>query len=363
MGTNGDWSDFSTDFLPATESVLVTAQLAYTYPLLARVADLRGDAAFAAQLRSLGDRDLAQLRREWTGRGWYARGYFGLDKVGTGAIYLEPQPWAILAGAPDADQAATLVGNIERYLQGRGAPPELGGPTRIGTSQSPARADPDVTETDAINGVGDRNAVYVGGTWYALNGPLTWALGELAGEVAGAARTAFDELKRNTLAAHAEAYPDHWNGILNVDDACNSFYSSAPEQCGIPLLLNLADRQSNGQVTHQPAWGLFAALRLAGIQPTGGGFRIAPALPLKRFTICLPRVGIEVRPGSMRGYVRTVSATKLRLELDPPGNASPRSARVWIDGEPVRRLSVEHGAITVRAATGGDRLTDWALRY
>ena len=166
----------------------MTAQLAYAYPLLAQVADLRGDAAFADQLRSLGDRDLAQLRREWTGRGWYARGYLGLDQVGTGAIYLEPQPWAILAGAPDADQAATLVGNIERYLQGRGAPPELGGPTRIGTSQSPARADPDVTETDAVDGVGDGNAVYVGGTWYALNGPLTWALGELAGEVAGAAQ-------------------------------------------------------------------------------------------------------------------------------------------------------------------------------
>jgi Glycosyl hydrolase 36 superfamily, catalytic domain/Glycosyltransferase family 36 len=363
MGTNGDWSDFSTAILPADESVLVTAQLAYAYPLLARVADLRGDAAFADQLRRLGERDLAQLRREWTGRGWYARGYYGLDQVGTGAIYLEPQPWAIIAGAPDTDQAATLVGNVERYLQGRGAPPEVGGPTRIGTSQSPARADPDVTETDAVNGVGDGNAVFVGGTWYALNGTLAWALGELAGEVPGAARKAFDELKRNTLAAHADAFPDHWTGILNVDDACNSFYASAPDQCGINLLLDLADRQTNGQITHQPAWGLFAALRLAGIQPTGDGFRIAPTLPLKRFSIRLPRVGIEVRPGSMRGYVRTVSAARLRLELDPPGNAPARSARIWIDGEPARKVSVGHGAITVAAPTGADRLVDWALRY
>jgi Glycosyl hydrolase 36 superfamily, catalytic domain/Glycosyltransferase family 36 len=363
MGSNGDWSDFSTTFLPADESVLVTAQLAYAYPVLARVADLRGDDAFADRLRGLGARDLAQLRREWTGRGWYARGYLGPDQVGGGAIYLEPQPWAILAGAPDADQAATLVGNIERYLQGRGAPPELGGPTRIGTSQSPARADPHVTETDAIDGVGDGNAVYVGGTWYALNGPLVMALGELADEVAGAASKAFAELKRNTLAAHAEAYPDHWTGILHVDDACNSFYSSAPDRCGIPLLLDLADSRINGQVTHQPAWGLFAALRLAGIQPTGGGYRIAPTLPLKRFSIRLPRVGIEVRPGSMRGYVRTVAPARLRLELDPPGKIAPRSARVWIDGEPARRISVAHGAITVRAPTGGDRLVDWALRY
>jgi hypothetical protein len=363
MGTNGDWSDFSADLLPATESVLVTAQLAYAYPLLAQVADLGGERAFADRLRQLGERDLDRLRREWTGRGWYARGYLGLTQVGAGAIYLEPQPWAILAGAPGAGQAETLVANIERYLQGRDAPPELGGPTRIGTSQSPARADPDVTETDAVQGVGDGNAVYVGGTWYALDGPLTWALGELAGEVADAAHRAFDELRRNTLAAHAQAYPDHWDGILSVDDACNSFYSSAPDQCGIPLLLGATNRQVDGQITHQPAWSLFAALRLAGIQPTGAGFRVAPTLPLRRFSIRLPRVGIAVRPGSMRGYVRTVSAARLRLELDPPGNASVRSARVWLDGEPARRLSVERDSITVRAPTGGDRLVDWALRY
>ena len=35
-----------------TESMLVTAQLAYVYPRLAELADLRGDRAFAAQLRA-----------------------------------------------------------------------------------------------------------------------------------------------------------------------------------------------------------------------------------------------------------------------------------------------------------------------
>ena len=356
MGSNGDWSDFSTAFLPATESVLVTAQLAYAYPQLASVADLRGDESFAQRLRSLGERDLDRLRGEWTAGGWYARGYNGTEPVGVGAEYLEPQPWAILAGAPSSDQSRTLVANVERFLQGRGAPAQLNGPTRIGTSQSPAAADPEVSEFDSVTGVGDGNAVFVGGTWYALNGTLTWALGELAGEVPDAARKAFGELKRNTLAAHATAYPAHWSGILNVDDACNSYYSSAPDQCGIGLLLELADRDYNGQITHQPAWGLLSMLRLAGIEPTRAGYSFAPSLPLNRYSIRLPRVGIASEPGLMRGYVRTESKSPLKLALDPPG----RAAKVWIDGRPAR-ARIKNGTATVTARPGRDRVVDWAI--
>ena len=52
MGSTGDWNDFSTEFERLTESMLVTAQLAYAYPQLALLADRRGDRDFAAQLRA-----------------------------------------------------------------------------------------------------------------------------------------------------------------------------------------------------------------------------------------------------------------------------------------------------------------------
>ena len=81
-GTNGDWSDFSAELLSMSETTLVAAQLAFAYPRLADLADLRGDRAFAAQLR----RRAAELRevvaREWTGRGWYSRGYNGSLQIG-----------------------------------------------------------------------------------------------------------------------------------------------------------------------------------------------------------------------------------------------------------------------------------------
>ena len=121
-GTNGDWSDLSTTILGMTESTLVTAQLAYIYPRLAALADLRGAKGFARRLRAAAAQDRAALSGQWTGRGWYSRGYAGNDQLGDGAIFGEPQPWALLAGVPTRSQARTLVSNIRRFLTGsRGA--------------------------------------------------------------------------------------------------------------------------------------------------------------------------------------------------------------------------------------------------
>ena len=77
VGATGDWSDFSTQFVEMTESILVTAQVAYIYPRLAELAELRGDPAFAAELREDAAEQQAIVDREWVGKGWYTRGYSG----------------------------------------------------------------------------------------------------------------------------------------------------------------------------------------------------------------------------------------------------------------------------------------------
>ena len=146
------------------ESILVTAQLAYVYPRLAELAELRGDRRFAAALRGDAAELRAVLRREWTGRGWYSRGYGANGRIGQGAIFGEPQPWALLAGVPDRRQARTLVANVRRFLTGVGAPPQTHGPARIGSSQSPARNDPDVSERTARRSV---SATTTRSTWAA----------------------------------------------------------------------------------------------------------------------------------------------------------------------------------------------------
>ena len=354
-GAVGDWSDLSTTFLGMTESMLVTAQLAYVYPRLAELAELRGDRAFAMRLRATAGDLRGVLRKEWTGRGWYSRGYADERQLGRGVIYGEPQPWGLLAGAPNRRQAATLVANVRRYLTGVGAPSQVHGPARIGSSQSPARNDPDVTEFTDFDGLGGNNAVFVGGAWYSINGWLTWALGELDGVVRRARGYAFDELRRNTLAAHATAYPDHWNGVISVDDICFAHYAPQPSNCGIGFTTAY-----DTQIMHQPAWSLFDVIKLAGIDPTRRGYEIDPHLPMDAFSLRLPRVGVEYGAERAHGYLRARGRKRLRMKVVLPRGGSARHPRVFVNGHRVAaRVRGGSASFALRARRG--KPSDWAV--
>jgi hypothetical protein len=356
-GGTGDWSDFATQFLQMTESTLVSAQTAYVYPRLASLADARGDRAFAAALRKSGARDRATERREWTGRGWWSRGYAGERQIGSGAIFGEPQPWGLLARAWSRVQARRVVANIRRFLTGVGAPAVIHGPARIGSSQTPASNDPDVTErSDPPRTIGGNGAVYVGGTWFAVNGWLTWALASLDGVVPHAAGYAMDEFKRNTLAAHAHAFPRHWDGILSVDDVCNSFHASDdPAKCG-----NGLSTSYEGQIMHQPAWSLYDATKLAGVQPNAAGYTFDPHLPSSRFSLRFPDVGVAYSRLRARGYVVLARSRVIRVSVRPPAGVRGRSALAWVNGRRVRHV-VRGGLVTFRLRGRAGGAVDWAV--
>ena len=369
MGSTGDWSDFSTEFEQMTESTLVTAQLAYAYPRLAQLASLAGQSAFAAQLRAAGARDLAVVRGQWTGSGWYSRGYAGNRQVGSGVIFEEPQPWAILAGAPTVAQDAKLFANIHRYLDGYGAP---GGPTRIGSAIVPGIDDPGVTEHGPVPTVDDLPGApqiyaddpatntlsgadeWPGGVWFDPNGWLTWAYASLDGVVPGAVDDAWSEYLRNTLANHATQFPAHWAGTISVDDACYGYYSAAPQNCGIGLSTDF-----DGEITEQPTWMVMDAIRLAGVTPVQGGYDITPHLPMSRFSLRLPQVGVASAPGVLRGYVRPVGSGRLVMHVArPPGSAG--AIHAFADGRAVAS-SVSGGLVTFVLPARAGRAADWAV--
>jgi len=356
--STGDWSDLLPYFSGMTESDLVVAQCAYVYPQLAAVADLRGDHAFATELRTAAKTLLSTLRGQWTGHGWYARGYATNRQVGAGAIFLEPQPWAILAGAPSPGQAATLVANIRRYLDGVGAPPIVHGPDRIGTSLSPALDDPGVTETTPLPGTGegDNNAVYPGGTWYEPDGWLTWAYATLDGEVPRARSLAFDEYLRSTVADHAAAYPNQWVGITSIDDTCWSFYSSDPGRCGGVLGIT----NYEGQNTEQPEWMVMGALTLAGVTPTELGYRVSPHFPFSDFSVRFPTIGVSGQTGALRGYIRPLATGRLLLEVAVPRDAT--RVTCVVDGSVVRATVSSRGA-RFWVSAQRDRSVDWSVTW
>lgn len=363
VGATGDWADFSPQFLQMTESVLVTAQFAYVYPRLAEVAELAGDFEFAAEVRQRADELLVSLRDEWTGQGWYSRGYSGLRQIGKGAIFGEPQPWALLAGAPDAEQATTLVANIRRFLTGIGAPAQVKGPAKIGSAQSPAANDPDVTEFTfpEATDIGDNNAIFIGGVWYAINGWLVWALSELEGVVANVGDHAWDEFQRNTLTAHAEAFPDTWNGVLNVDDACWAHFTSEPDRCGVESILTLAGSTFAGQLTHQPSWTFFSLFKLAGIQPWRDGYRIKPALPQESWSLRLEHIGLERIPSGLRGYLKTEGDGPVTFDVFPQGARPDARYSVTVDGAQAKFVLLPGGGVSFTVPARAGKVFDWSV--
>jgi|GEM_PF-1188487 len=356
--STGDWSDLIPTFTGMTESDLVVAQCAYVYPELAEVAEMRGDHAFATELHAAASNLLSTLRGQWTGQGWYARGYAVDQQLGEGAIWLEPQPWAILAGAPSSSQAATLVANIRRYLDGVGAPATVGGPDRIGTSLSPARDDPGITETTTLPGTGegDNNAVYVGGTWYEPDGWLTWAYATMDGEVPQARSLAFDEYVRSTLADHAAAFPNDWVGVTSVDDTCWSFYSSDPGRCGGVLGIT----NYEGQNTEQPEWMVMGALTLAGVSPTESGYQVSPHFPFSDFSVRFPTIGVSGQSDSLRGYVHPSATGELVMQVAVPKGATGVTCKV--DGSVVR-ATVSSKWATFSLPVERNQSVDWSVTW
>jgi hypothetical protein len=361
-GYFGDWNDASTQFESLTESTLVAAQLAYVYPRLSELAEYLGDPAFARRLQRRGQALRTALRAQWTGGGWYSRGYAGRRQVGRGVIFGEPQPWAILAGVPDGPQVATLVRNIRHFLTGIGEP---GGPSRIGSAMIPAYNAPDVTErgdsalvalgTDLPDSPAGNAAEWPGGSWFDVNGWLTWALGSLDGKVAYARRFAWDEYLRNTLAAHSSAFPDAWDGTISSDDVCDGYYSKSPQLCGNDL-----STQFDGQNTEQATWMVMDALRLAGVTPRASGFTITPHLPLGRFRLCLPQIGIASIPGLLRGYVRVRESGRLTMSVAFPAYLRGSTVAAFADGRRVR-FTVHRRMVIFTLPVRAERAADWAV--
>jgi hypothetical protein len=354
-GATGDWNDFSTEFNQMTESNLVTAQAAYMYPRLALVADHVGAHTFAAQLRAAAARDLATVKAQYVSRGWFARGYSGATQLGAGSMYAEPQAWGLLAGAASTAQASKVVTAYRRFLVGIGAP---SGPTKIGAALAPGSSDPGSTQQNepAVNG----SSEWPGGSWYAINGEMTWALDELAGSVPNAAPYAWDEFVRNTLAAHAIAFPNHWDGVISIDDECAAYYQTPNSGCGIGLANGAGVIPGyDTQIMHQPAYTLFDLLELAGVHATASGYRIIPRLPVRTFNVRFPEVGIAQQPRLIRGYFR-ISPDLLTMDVAPPPGVAATDAIAYVDGRRVT-TTVVGGLVQFQMQTHANQADDWAV--
>ncbi|WP_173135208.1 GH36-type glycosyl hydrolase domain-containing protein [Kibdelosporangium persicum] len=230
---NADWNDLAIVesgvdrewMVEHGESVLNSAMAAWVLPVYAGLAD----PDTAAEARRLAADLRARVADEWNGR-WFRRAY-GTGPIGDDDLWLEVQPWAILCGACEPEQARDLLRTIDETCRA-GSP--LGARVRW-----PAP----------------------GPVWFSVNMTLIWA----------AARhdpgLAWDEWRRMSLHAHAAAYPDIWSGTVSGPDAYLPPESDRPGETWAMPDMGVAMQAYPVANLHSHAQPLLAYLRLLGVEP------------------------------------------------------------------------------------------------
>jgi len=295
--TKNDPLDFLLTYADG-EGTLNTAMACYILPLYSQLLKTAGEGKAAGEVDQFYGRLKTALQKQWLKSGWFPRAYSALGKsFGKKEIYLEPQVWALLSnGLLTPDQQSLLVKNIDRKLRQ---------PSKLGMLIS------DATKGALFAKPGEQER---GGIWFAINGPASVALSKYDPEMA------YDELKKNTLAWHAQEYPALWFGVWSGPDSFNSVFSKNPG--GTWYASDLTGGPSNWPVqnNHPHAQFMWALARLAGFEPTAEGFLINPSLPLENYKLDTGTLGIEKSPARLAGYFKFQNSDWMTLRLKlPPG--------------------------------------------
>jgi len=308
----GDWNDgivvgrvpekYAHEVHQQAESVLNAAMASYVLDYYGRMLNAVGEKEAAAEARAKAAAQRTAVRAVWTGK-WFRRAWLGpnLDWIGDDRIWLEPQPWAIIGDVTSPEQRTTLVASIDKELR---RPSPIGALILNIGEDTPGKR-PGILEN--------------GGIWASINGTLIWALALAGGP------SAWDEWKKNSLAMHAEAYPEIWYGIWSGPDYYNSVLSKHPGQTmfgdppvgGKPSPTDWGINWTDFPVMnmHPHAWPLYSAAKLLGVDFQEDGVNFAPALPLPEYEFSTPLVGFSKTPHGFRGWYAPETGGNWKIEI------------------------------------------------
>lgn len=333
----GDWNDtlvaeggVSIDRIwSEAESTLNTAMAVHVLRRFAELARYCGVSEVARRADGRAADFADAVRRCWRSdhlnRGWLS----SAAEVGHLDLYLEPQPWALIAGVLDSEQAGRLAWTIRDRC-----------------------ADPYATKIFAAGGEG-RVPSAGGGSWLAVNSTLAWGLGGVSPE------DGWKELIDNTLHHHAEIYPEVWSGIWSGPD---TYFSQAGLRDVLAHLRNVYgslgldtsqfDGDLAGQTWSMPgvmsmqAWPvqilfahsepLNASLWLIGVQATAAGLRIDPLLPFEGWSWDGGLLGLAYHSHEVRGTLGSLAADVVELDITLPSGLRGQPVGVAVNGEPAR---------------------------
>jgi hypothetical protein len=326
------------------ESVLNSAMAAAILPGYAELARLSGDDGTARSVEEWTRKLSEALVEQWTEPGWLIRSYSGRGvPFGKDELFLEPQVWALMAGDVLTDeQARKLIDNIrERLID----------PSALGMMISDMKTGSKTTRP------GEQEE---GGIWYAMNGPAVVALS------ARDPSLAWDQLKRNTLARHADTYPELWMGIWSGPDSFNSVFSDRPGQSWYQEtpLGGIGPQEYPVMNAHSHAQVLYAIARLAGIGGAPEGLVIDPRIPAETFSLRTGPFTVEKTSRSLSGSVTLETGGEMVMRVrTPAAGGAGRSGRITVrvNGSPVES-TVSGGFVRFRLPFAAGKTTTWDVR-
>ena len=172
---------------------------------------------------------------------------------------------------------------------------------------------------------------------------------------------AWDEWKKNTLARHAEVYPDIWYNTWSGPDTLNSTVSKHPGETVNSGFLRYTDFPIAN--LHSHACTLYSAAKLAGLEFTEAGLDLAPSLPLESYRFESPLVGIVKGPAGYEGWYAPSRAGEWRIRLKLPDYEAHRMQKAEVNGTKVQAARSEDGAVELRGKSTPGNPLRWAVRW
>jgi hypothetical protein len=193
-----------------------------------------------------------------------------------------------------------------------------------------------------------------GGIWPSLNATLVWALAQANPEMA------WDEWKKNTLARHAEVYPDVWYNTWSGPDTLNSTVSKHPGETVNSGFLRYTDFPIAN--LHSHACTLYSAAKLLGMDFTATGVDLAPGVPLESYRFDSPLVGLVKSPGGYEGWYAPSQAGEWRIRLKLTAEDERRLPHAIVNGAAAQTIRTADGAIELRGKSAPGTPLRWSLR-
>jgi Glycosyl hydrolase 36 superfamily, catalytic domain len=293
------------------ESVMNTAMACHVLPMFRDLAKKVGDDATAEKAKKF-DQDMRNALKDAWYKDHLIRSYSGLGKAfgKDDKIFLEPQAWALLEdNVLSNEQEKILVETLKNILID---PSDLG--MLISTS----------TTGSLTTRVGEQEE---GGIWFAINGPASVALSNHDPNLA------WEQVKKNTLAWHAEKYPDLWYGIWSGPDAWNSVYSDRPGETWYMKtpFMNTGPQMYPIQNAHSHCQTMWAIARMAGITPTINGWIVDSRIPMSHYSFDCALYGISVNKSEVTGRVTLPADDEFTIEVVLSDEWKNKNLNVTID--------------------------------